>query len=90
MVKILVEGKRDKVTCQRCGSYLQFFDSDIRLRKLRYGEYDHDDADDEDKHGAYICCPSCQNSIDVDIPSRMKKQLLESQRNSEFLRDHDI
>lgn len=42
MAKILIEGKKDKVTCHRCGSYLHFFDSDIKLAKLPHGSFDYD------------------------------------------------
>jgi hypothetical protein len=79
---ILKEGTRNKITCSKCGSLLQFSDSDVRLHPIPREQWDWDDYDGpEDHYGAHLICASCGHQIGIQASSPLKRQILQSERD---------
>lgn len=74
-MKVLKEGSKDKVECNKCGSLLQFNDSDVRLHP-RGRSYDDDFDDPEDRYSGHIFCAVCNHQILVDTTAALRRQLL--------------
>jgi hypothetical protein len=83
MVEVLRVGRKNVVTCGKCGSELRIDDSDVRLEHRPLQPSYYDDPEPEDHYRTYVVCPVCKAKVPCSGSSGLKSRLIAQRKRAD-------